>query len=451
MSHPFMLPENVTNTTEFTTMDIPIEKIDVTTTHVPTYMGFGFYVRNSILITKLGILREVLELADSEVQVKLISPSSKRVVASVTFEPLSENQTESDILLKAIKPVMLKEYSEAVVMLDIRSTNNGLLPDCRRTEWVNLPRVIHFVQLWSSVMPHPYTTKSCTYVSMTYYIADFNNVKNIVKNRNVRLKEWHLHNKKLSVRLNNETKNHNDIILVDVVDVYRNISLKLLNFYKRVLETEYFHYILKTDDDSFIDLLRVYNQLRLVSREMDEEMALTIENKPNGFIAKQRLSKFWWWSFFREFWKVQHFGKWRESQYRSASYPTFPCGGGYVVNKGIVDYIASNAENLNHFQGEDTSMGIWLSSLPVTNYKTSRVVPVNGSHDVQKRIFTKFKLHRGKQPWIKLKTEYKYPPDICQWTCTNEENFVLPSCNKVQLSVKDMYDTWSNYINNGFL
>lgn len=169
--NPTFIVADVTNTTEFTTMDIPIEKIDVTTTHVPTYMGFGFYVRNSILITKLGILREVLELADSEVQVKLISPSSKRVVASVTFEPLSENQTESDILLKAIKPVMLKEYSEAVVMLDIRSTNNGLLPDCRRTEWVNLPRVIHFVQLWSSVMPHPYTTKSCTYVSMTYYIA----------------------------------------------------------------------------------------------------------------------------------------------------------------------------------------------------------------------------------------------------------------------------------------
>ncbi|OXB71762.1 UNVERIFIED_CONTAM: hypothetical protein H355_004191 [Colinus virginianus] len=48
----------------------------------------------------------------------------------------------------------------------------------------------------------------------------------------------------------------------DVVDTYRNVPSKLLNFYRWTVETASFDLLLKTDDDCYIDLESVFNRIR---------------------------------------------------------------------------------------------------------------------------------------------------------------------------------------------
>lgn len=73
-------------------------------------------------------------------------------------------------------------------------------------------------------------------------------------------------------------------------------------------------YILKTDDDTFIDLKRVEAEL----------------DKTSGWD---------WWSCFRVGWPVHRYGKWREPEYQHELYPPFPSGAGYVLSQRAVAWL----------------------------------------------------------------------------------------------------------------
>ncbi|CAG2158634.1 unnamed protein product [Oppiella nova] len=86
-------------------------------------------------------------------------------------------------------------------------------------------------------------------------------------------------------------------------------------------------------------------------------------------------------------WPLDYWGKWAENDYESPLYPTFACGSGYVLSADLVQWIASNANYLHRFQGEDVSMGIWLSAIK-PNYKDDKRWICNNSdlNDNQKRL-----------------------------------------------------------------
>ncbi|XP_074229347.1 UDP-GalNAc:beta-1,3-N-acetylgalactosaminyltransferase 2 isoform X9 [Camelus bactrianus] len=63
--------------------------------------------------------------------------------------------------------------------------------------------------------------------------------------------------------LKEESHLHGDIVFVDVIDTYRNVPAKLLNFYRWTVETTDFDLLLKTDDDCYIDLEAVFNRIAL--------------------------------------------------------------------------------------------------------------------------------------------------------------------------------------------
>lgn len=141
-----------------------------------------------------------------------------------------------------------------------------------------------------------------------------------------------------------------------------------------------FEFLMKTDDDTFVDTKKVAHEL------------LKLQDTKNMI-----------WSSFREYWPVQSFGKWREDKYNSLTYPPFPCGSGYVLSEDVVSYLVDNSEDLFNFQGEDTSIGIWLSPL---------------------------------SPFYK---------NDC-WSCSDCHNF---ACNQPQLTEKEMYDAWVVYEKEG--
>ncbi|XP_041486562.1 UDP-GalNAc:beta-1,3-N-acetylgalactosaminyltransferase 2-like isoform X1 [Microtus oregoni] len=149
--------------------------------------------------------------------------------------------------------------------------------------------------------------------------------------------------------LQEESSIYDDIVFVDVVDTYRNVPAKLLNFYRWTVETTSFGLLLKTDDDCYIDLEAVFN--RIAQKNL---------NGPN-----------FWWGNFRLNWAVDRTGKWQELEYPSPAYPAFACGSGYVISKDIVDWLAGNSGRLKTYQGEDVSMGIWMAAIGPKRHQDS--------------------------------------------------------------------------------
>uniref|UniRef100_A0A5G2QHE7 Hexosyltransferase n=1 Tax=Sus scrofa TaxID=9823 RepID=A0A5G2QHE7_PIG len=147
--------------------------------------------------------------------------------------------------------------------------------------------------------------------------------------------------------LKEESSLYDDIVFVDVVDTYRNVPAKLLNFYKWTVETTSFDLLLKTDDDCYIDLEAVFNRIAL--KKLDG---------PN-----------FWWGNFRLNWAVDRTGKWQELEYPGPAYPAFACGSGYMISSDIVRWLASNSGRLKTYQGEDVSMGIWMAAIGPKRYQ----------------------------------------------------------------------------------
>ncbi|XP_070590087.1 UDP-GalNAc:beta-1,3-N-acetylgalactosaminyltransferase 2 isoform X3 [Erythrolamprus reginae] len=150
---------------------------------------------------------------------------------------------------------------------------------------------------------------------------------------------------KEGVLLKEESNIYDDIVFVDVVDTYRNVPAKLLNFYRWTVEAASFDVLLKTDDDCYIDLEAIFNRIKLKNL-----------GRPNI-----------WWGKLN--WAVDRTGKWQELEYPSPAYPAFACGSGYVISKDVVEWLASNFERLKIYQGEDVSMGIWMAAIGPKRYQ----------------------------------------------------------------------------------
>lgn len=141
--------------------------------------------------------------------------------------------------------------------------------------------------------------------------------------------------------LERENSAYNDMLFVNVTDVYRGLPVKLLRFHQWVSLHVDVPHVMKTDDDCFVDIPKILVEI--------------------GKFPKSAY-KFWWGNF-RKNWYVERLGKWAEKVYRSSEYPDFACGSGSIVSKDVSDWLAENAGVLFPYQGEDTSMGIWLSAL----------------------------------------------------------------------------------------
>lgn len=109
-----------------------------------------------------------------------------------------------------------------------------------------------------------------------------------------------------------------------------------------------YQYVLKTDDDTFVDIHKVSEEL-----QKDEDWD--------------------WWSCFRTGWPIQRAGKWKETQYSKNVYPPFPSGAGYILTWNVIETIAKHTENLEkNFQGEDVALGIWIEKFNFTRHIGNR-------------------------------------------------------------------------------
>ncbi|XP_008588205.1 PREDICTED: UDP-GalNAc:beta-1,3-N-acetylgalactosaminyltransferase 2 [Galeopterus variegatus] len=133
--------------------------------------------------------------------------------------------------------------------------------------------------------------------------------------------------------LREESSIYDDIVFVDVVDTYRNVPAKLLNFYRWTVETTSFNLLLKTDDDCYIDLEAVFN--RIAQKNLDG---------PN----------FWWGKLTNQSRRIVYYGS--------------VCD---IVFRNEIAFKLLHLNFMGHAQGEDVSMGIWMAAIGPRRYQDS--------------------------------------------------------------------------------
>jgi hypothetical protein len=156
--------------------------------------------------------------------------------------------------------------------------------------------------------------------------------------------EWDVQCAQEDLKIAKEKAKYKDIIQMPDIDVYRHLPQKVKFCYKWGLEHTTAKWFVKIDDDSIVRVDALSSYL-VKSYNSDEYVVMG-----HAVVSK----------------RVKRSGKNAENDYKPSTYPKFPLGSvGHVVSKGVASYITENSDKLFNYQGEDTSIGIWLDESPL--------------------------------------------------------------------------------------
>ncbi|KAK6639493.1 hypothetical protein RUM43_007766 [Polyplax serrata] len=156
-----------------------------------------------------------------------------------------------------------------------------------------------------------------------------------------------------------EEDKHNDLLLLsNLEDTFFLLTLKLVATFgwltnikvlgnkgvsKTVKSFKNFKFVLKCDDDSFVRVTEVINELKSVYSN----------DKGNNL----------YWGFFDGRSRAKKSGKYKEDEWKICDhYIPYALGGGYVLAQPLVEFIAKNEYFLKKYNNEDISVGAWLGN-----------------------------------------------------------------------------------------
>ena len=163
----------------------------------------------------------------------------------------------------------------------------------------------------------------------------------------------------------NTTGEAPDVVSVAAPDGYSHLAVKLRDGYRWATQHTNADWILKVDDDCYVDV--------------DQATAFFARKRPRwtvmaaGFERNGRPNKS---------------GKYVDLKYPDAVYKPYPQGAGHAVSKDIAKWVARHS-SLPFYPGEDTSLGSWVSVAPVSTalVADSHFVPWNERPCSDKRAF----------------------------------------------------------------
>uniref|UniRef100_A0A663LTT1 Hexosyltransferase n=2 Tax=Neoaves TaxID=3078114 RepID=A0A663LTT1_ATHCN len=207
-----------------------------------------------------------------------------------------------------------------------------------------------------------------------------------------------------------EQSRHRDLLLLpELRDSYENLTAKVLATYVWLDLHLDFQFALKADDDTFVRLDVLVEELR----------------------AKEPRRLYW--GFFSGRGRVKSGGKWKESAWVLCDYYLpYALGGGYVISADLVRYLRLSRDYLNMWQSEDVSLGVWLAPIDVkrvhdprfdTEYKSRGcnnkyiVTHKQSIEDMLEKHQTLAKEGKLCKEEVKLRLSYMYdwgvPPSQC--------------------------------------
>lgn len=155
--------------------------------------------------------------------------------------------------------------------------------------------------------------------------------------------------REINIQMKKEAEYYGDMVILPFMDDYDLVVLKTLAICEYGVRNVTTKYIMKCDDDTFIRVDAVLEELSKVKKQAD---SLYMGNM-NMFHRPLRMGK----------WAVT-FEEWPDEEY-----PTYANGPGYIISRKIASFIvAQNRKKaLELFKMEDVSMGLW-----VKQYQESR-------------------------------------------------------------------------------
>ena len=159
-------------------------------------------------------------------------------------------------------------------------------------------------------------------------------------------------NNKQVYDLAGEKSRHSDLLVLSMHDTYSDLTKKLVKSLEFAHKNFRFDYVLKCDDDTFVDVERVVEELK---------------------VAKD---PFLYWGFFDGRAPVQIKGKWADTSYKLCDkYIPYALGGGYVLGRELVKFISENSRLLELYNSEDVTVGAWMAGLKANRKHDTRWVP----------------------------------------------------------------------------
>ncbi|XP_037728686.1 beta-1,3-galactosyltransferase 6 [Drosophila subpulchrella] len=152
-----------------------------------------------------------------------------------------------------------------------------------------------------------------------------------------------------------EQNHHNDLIMLQRHnDTYGNLTKKLIKALDFLRHHYDFSYVIKVDDDTFVKLNSLLNELVSYDRK------LLRKRSEYGQYPLPQL----YWGYFNGRATIKRKGLWKESNYfLSKNYLPYALGGGYVLSRELCEYIANSSQLLTPYVSEDVSVGTWLAPL----------------------------------------------------------------------------------------
>ncbi|XP_053961068.1 beta-1,3-galactosyltransferase 6 [Anastrepha ludens] len=159
----------------------------------------------------------------------------------------------------------------------------------------------------------------------------------------------------LRAELDREQSLYGDMLLLPRLrDNFENLTEKMLHSIEVLTNHYEFSYLLKSDDDTYVKLDILLNELVSYDRKLVRK-----SKEYNGHPLPAL-----YWGYFLGRANVKTKGKWGDPNYHlSTHYVTYAMGGGYVISHKICLHIATNTQLLSAYANEDVSMGLWLAPL----------------------------------------------------------------------------------------
>ncbi|XP_055636207.1 beta-1,3-galactosyltransferase 6 [Toxorhynchites rutilus septentrionalis] len=148
-----------------------------------------------------------------------------------------------------------------------------------------------------------------------------------------------------------EQRVYSDVLeLDDLKDSYSNLTTKIFQSMNKIDKVYDFKYLMKLDDDTYL-------KLDLLSEDL-----LSYYEKMHKMRSAHRKPIELYWGYFKGASTIQQRGQWKESNYKLCDrYLPYALGGGYVLSKNLVTFIATHGASLSNYRSEDMAVGTWLS------------------------------------------------------------------------------------------
>lgn len=320
-------------------------------------IGIDFVVHHDVVIKELGLFDFKNDGFIGALKVILYNTVTHEPVIASSFVSFKSGRLHQSFRYKTVEEYMLPKGFRGSLVVEGATSDDPLLrghTDCKITG----KGMINFMKGYRysdeiGEFPLHYNKHpkmecylfSASLVFSSYGISANHNMTDWLSQQDKEYTDWRIRSQHEELSLKKEQEKYGDLLFVDVVESYRSLPKKMLLFHDWLSRLPGYEFVFKTDDDCYVNVTGIIETLLEISKH-----------------GKNNI----WLGSFRKNFALDKHGKWAEYEYTSASYPPFACGSGYVLSRDIIEWISSNKDSLKIYQGEDTSLGIWLAAIGPT-------------------------------------------------------------------------------------